>query len=425
MPVDVEFGGPDLAQLAPNPYALGMEGSDILAIAAQINALKAGGASIANFTIGDFDTKLFPIPQALAQAVAEELAAGQTNYPPAVGLPELRKAISGFYAERLGFRWPAESILVGSGARPPIYAAFRTIVAPGDPILFPTPTWNCRYYVYLSQGVGISVPTRPETGFMPTLADLAPHLRTARVLYLNSPLNPCGTVIAESLLGEICTAIVAENRRREAVGERPLLVIYDMVYWQLTFGARHVTPVGLVPEMARYTLLIDAISKWWAATGLRVGWAAVPPALFGPMQSLIGHIGAWAGRAEQRAVARLLAEPARTDAFVAGMNAALSARLDRLHDGLSAMAAAGLPVSSLRAQGAIYLSVRFDVIGRGGIHTDEDLRARLLSEAGVAVVPFTAFGYPPGTGWVRFSVGAASDADVDAALGRIRSFLAR
>ncbi len=424
MAVDVQFGGADLARLAPNPYALGMEGSDILAIAAQINALKATGAQVANFTIGDFDPKLFPIPEALAEAVSEELAAGQTNYPPAVGLPELRKAISGFYAERLGFRWPAESILVGSGARPPIYAAFRTIVAPGDQILFPTPTWNCRYYVYLSQGVAVPVVTRPETGFMPTLADLAPHLATARVLYLNSPLNPCGTVIQAELLREICLAIVAENRRRADLGERPLLVIYDMVYWQLTFGAEHVTPVGLVPEMAPYTLLIDAISKWWAATGLRVGWAAVPPTLFGPMQSLIGHIGAWAGRAEQRAVARLLAEPSRTAPFVAGMNASLSGRLTRLYDGFSAMSAEGLPVTAIPARGAIYLSVRFDLLGRRGIHTDEDLRARLLSEAGVGIVPFTAFGYPPGTGWVRFSVGAASDPDVDAALARIRRFLA-
>jgi aspartate aminotransferase len=416
MAVDVRFDGADLARVGPNPFSLGMEGSDILAIAAQINARKAAGAPIANFTIGDFDPKLFPIPAALGQAVAEELAAGQTNYPPAVGLPELRSAISSFYAEHLGFSWPASSILVGSGARPPIYAAFQTVVAPGDTILFPTPTWNCRYYVYLSQAKGVAVPTRPENGFMPTVRDLAPHLGEARVLYLNSPLNPCGTVIEPALLQEICEAIVEENRRRQATSRRPLILIYDMVYWQLVFaGARHVTPIGLVPEMAPYTILVDAISKWWAATGLRVGWAAVPPWAFGPMQSLIGHVGAWAGRAEQRAVARLLSEPARTAPFVDAMNATLHGRLDRLYDGLRALGVEAVP-----ARGAIYLSVRFD---RGS--SDEELRTWLLDEAGIGVVPFTAFGYPAGTGWVRFSVGAASDADIDAALGRLRAALAR
>ncbi|MBA2320112.1 MAG: aminotransferase class I/II-fold pyridoxal phosphate-dependent enzyme [Deltaproteobacteria bacterium] len=433
MAVDVRFdsgepgeGASALSRLAPNSFALGMEGSDILVIAGQINAMKAAGASIANFTIGDFDPKFFPIPAALVEGVASELAAGQTNYPPAVGLPELRQAISGFYAERLGIKWPSEYILVGSGARPPIYAAFATIVAPGDKILFPTPTWNCRYYCYLSQGVAVPVATRPENGFMPTLAELGPHLREARVLYLNSPLNPCGTVVDAELLREVCLAIVAENRRRAAEGERPLVLIYDMVYWQLTFdGAEHVTPVGLVPEMAPYTLLIDAISKWWAATGLRVGWAAVPPWAFGPMQSLIGHIGAWAGRAEQRAVARLLAEPVRTDFFVESMNTALHARLDRLYRGLLEMREAGLPVDAIPAAGAIYLSVRFDLLGRDGIATDEDLRVWLLKSAGVGVVPFTAFGYPPGTGWVRFSVGACSDTDIESALHRLRAALAR
>ncbi len=424
-------GHEDLAATAPNAWALGMEGSDILAIAAQVNAMKARGEAVANFTVGDFDPKQFSIPEALGVAIGEELAAGQTNYPPAIGIPELRKAIASFYADRLGLKFSPDHILVGSGARPPIYAAFQTLVAPGDKIVYPVPTWNCRYYVYLAQAVGVPVTTRPENGFMPSAADLAPHLRDARVLYLNSPLNPCGTVISEELLRGVSQAVVDENRRREETGERPLMLIYDMVYWQLTFdGAEHFTPIGLVPEIAPYTLIIDAISKSWAATGLRVGWAAVPPWIHGPMQSLIGHVGAWAGRAEQRATARLLAEPAQVDPFMDGFRAGLKARLGRLHAGLQAMKAAGKPVDSVAAGGAMYLSARFDLVGittRSGrtIANAEDVRRFLLDEAAVAVVPFTAFGYPSDTPWVRFSVGAASEADVDAALDRLRAALDR
>jgi aspartate aminotransferase len=424
-------GHEGLSKTAPNALSLGMEGSDILAIAGQINALRAQGRPVANFTVGDFDPKLFPIPDVLTTAVGEELAAGQTNYPPAVGIPELRQAIAQFYEERLGLRVPASSVLVGSGARPPIYAAFQTIVAPGDVILYPVPTWNCRYYVYLCQAEGVPVPTRPENGFMPTAAELAPHLPRARVLYLNSPLNPCGTVMSNDLLREVSQAIVDENRRREAVGERPLMLLFDMVYWQLAFGEEpYQTPMHLVPEVAPYTVLVDAISKSWAATGLRVGWAVAPPWVYGPMQSLIGHVGAWAGRAEQRATARLLAAPESVDPFMARFVSTLQSRLARLHAGLQAMKADGLPVDSVAAAGALYLSVRFDLVGRTladgrAIHSADALRVWLLEEALVGVVPFTAFGYPSDTPWVRFSVGASSDADVDAALERMRSALLR
>jgi aspartate aminotransferase len=263
---------------------------------------------------------------------------------------------------------------------------------------------------------------------MPTAADLLPHLRTARLIALNSPLNPCGTVIAEDLLREVCEAIVAENVRRRAMNERPLLLLYDQVYWQLTFGDyAHFTPISLVPEMAPYTVLIDAISKCWAGTGLRVGWAVAPPWIRAKMAPLIGHMGARAGRAEQRAVAAMLAEPAQVDPYMDTFKGALQGRLRKLRDGLLSMRADGLPVDCLDAQGAIYLSARFDLHGRTvdgvRIDTDDAARAAILRRAGVAVVPFTAFGYPENTGWIRFSVGAVTDPEIDTALERLRAML--
>jgi len=117
------------------------------------------------------------------------------------------------------------------------------------------------------------MPVHEATNFFPTPAQLASHLHVARALVVNSPLNPTGTVIAAGALAEIAALVVEENRRRDAAGRRPLFLVFDQVYWMLTFhGAAHVTPVGLVPGVAPYTILLDAISKSFCATGLRVGW---------------------------------------------------------------------------------------------------------------------------------------------------------
>ncbi len=406
-----------LAASTPNQFAKGLEGSQILAIAAHVARVREEGNHVSNFTIGDFDPAIFPIPTVLKDRIGLELDAGQTNYPPAVGIPELRAAIRSFYKARLGIDYPAGCVQVGAGARPPIYAAFRTILEPGDKLVFPVPTWNLRYYAYLNGAEAVQVETRPENGFMPTAADLLPHVPTARMVVLNSPLNPCGTVISPELLEEICNAILAENRRRAADGERPLILLYDQVYWQITFdGNRHYTPMDLVPEMAPYTILVDAISKCWAATGLRVGWAVCPPWMVDKMKPLVGHMGAWAARAEQKATAAMLAEPERVDPWSADFQAAIKRRLDLLSDGIQALKAEGLPCDSLPVQGAIYLSARFDLHGKTiagcRIESDEDARVAILEQAGVAVVPFTAFGYRENTGWVRFSVGAVSEEDV-------------
>ena len=431
MPLDTrsQFEDPRLAELVPNERALGMTGSQILGLAAHVGRLMEEGHEVSNFTIGDFDPALFPIPDALRHGIVAKLEAGETRYPPAVGMPQLRKAVRSHYERHLGVSYPEGSVQVGAGARPPIYAAFESLVDEGDVVVYPVPTWNVGYYVYLRGAVGVPMVTRPETGFMPTAADLLPHLGKARLVLLNSPLNPAGTVIDPELLREIGEAIVAENRARLDAGRRPVVLLYDQVYWQLTHGEyRHATPVELVPEMAKYTVMVDAISKCWAATGLRVGWCVAPPYVVSRLKPLVGHMGAWAARAEQLATADLLDDDATADAYLSDFKAAIHRRLAMLHQGLQGMKAEGLPVDSIEPQGAIYLSARFELHGktvRGRtIATDEDLRILLVEEAGVAVVPFTAFGYPEGSGWIRFSVGAVTEQAVADALTRLQALLA-
>ncbi|MFO0593377.1 MAG: aminotransferase class I/II-fold pyridoxal phosphate-dependent enzyme, partial [Polyangiaceae bacterium] len=180
--------------------------------------------------------------------------------------------------------------------------------------------------------------------------------------------------------------------------------------------------------VAPYTLLLDAISKSLCATGLRVGWGVMPPAVRKRMADILGHVGAWAPKAEQVAVAALLDAPEKIRDFQATMKTHVKERLDALHDGIHAMKRDGLPVEAISPQGAIYLSAQFNLIGRkapGGevIRTNDDIRKLLLNHAGLAVVPFQAFGLKGDTGWFRLSVGAVSMADIQQGLTRLREVI--
>ena len=342
-------------------------------------------------------------------------------------MPALREAVARTYARDLGLGYPVESVLITGGARPLLYGTFLTLVDPGDAVVYPVPSWNNNHYAYLAGARAIELPVTAEANFFPTVDDLRPHLGVARLLMLNSPLNPTGTAIAPAQLGAICEAVVEENARRARAGARPLWLCYDQVYWQLVFGGlagqtvRHVTPPELVPEIAPHTIILDAASKSFAATGLRVGWAVMAPAVRQRMADLLGHVGAWAPRAEQVAMAALLDDDAGVSAYLTEMRARVAARLERLARGFAEMRAAGLPVDVIPPQGAIYLSVRFVLPG----HTNEQIRKRLLDEAGFAIVPFQAFGLKGDSGWFRISVGAVSLEDIDVALPRVRAVLAR
>jgi len=405
--------------------ARGVVGSEILRIAAEIRAAKAKGAQICNLTVGDFDPAQFPAPDALLDGMRAALAAGETNYPPSDGVVGLREAVAAYYAKHLGLSYPVESVLITGGARPLLYGSYRTVLDPGDAVVYPVPSWNNNHYAYLCGARAVEIPVRAEANFFPTPDDLRPHLAQARLLLLNSPLNPTGTVIDPEVLQKICELVVEENRRRAKAGGdagKALWLCYDQVYWQLLFGtARHVTPPEVCAEVAPYTIMLDAASKSFAATGLRVGWAVMPPAARQRMGDILGHVGAWAPRPEQVAMASLLADDAAVSAYLVGQRARVQARLERLASGFAAMRAAGTAVEVIAPQGAIYLSVRFPVAGA----SNEATRRLLLERAGFAVVPFQAFGLREDSGWFRISVGAVSLAEIDAALPRVAAALPR
>lgn len=402
--------------------AQGLIGSEVLKIASEVRALTAAGRSVTNLTVGDFSPSEFRIPRLLESLITDGLAAGQTNYPPSDGTMELRRSVVDFFRDELGLTYPLESTLIAGGSRPIIYAAYRAVVDPGDKVIYPTPSWNNNHYTYLSGGVPIELSVGVDTNFMPTADMIRSHVRDARMIAVCTPLNPTGTVMAKEEVGAIAQLVVDENERRAATGERPLFLLWDQVYWMLTFGEnRHWTPPQLVPESAAWTIFVDGISKAFAATGLRVGWTVAPPAVTARMRDIIGHVGAWAPKAEQLAVAAFLRQRDEIAAFHESMIRELRLRLDALYDGLMSMRRERLPVNAIAPQGAIYLSVQFDLVDRLG--SNEAIRRFLLEQAGFAVVPFQAFGVKREDGWFRLSAGAVSVRDCEEGLARVRAAL--
>lgn len=408
--------------------AAGLIGSEILKISTDIRAMVADGKSICNLTVGDFNPKEFPIPEGLLNGITEALKRGETNYPPSDGMLELRREVMSFFERFLGLRYGLDSVLVTGGSRPGIYATYCALVDPGDRVVYPVPSWNNNHYCHLTGAVGVPVLCSKEDAFLPTAELLAPAIRGARLLALNSPLNPTGTAFTAEQLGAICDVVIEENMRRGA-NERPLYVMYDQVYWMLTFGeTTHVDPVSLRPEMEPYTIFIDGISKAFAATGVRVGWTVAPPDISAKMASILGHIGAWSPRAEQVATAAFLAAHNNVVEFNERFKSELYARLDVLYRSLSELRDAGFPVDTIPPTGAIYVTARFNLIGcqtpdGKTLATNDDIRRYLLHEAGLAIVHFQAFGVTEESGWFRLSVGATSVTGIEEMVPRLRRAL--
>ncbi|QEK52253.1 aminotransferase class I/II-fold pyridoxal phosphate-dependent enzyme [Pedobacter aquae] len=405
-------------------------GSEIIKIAGEVNQMKAKGAQIANLTIGDFDAQLYPIPAELQSNIVDAYADFQTNYPPADGVLTLRESVSDFLKSRMGLDYAAKNeILISGGSRPLIYATYLALIDAGDKVVFPAPSWNNNHYVHLLGAHGISVATQPENNFMPTAAELKPHLKGASLLALCSPLNPTGTMFSEQGLREICELVIAENKSRTA-GEKPLYILYDQIYAQLTFGEhQHVDPVTLFPELRDYTVFIDGSSKCFAATGVRVGWGFGPAEIIDKMKAIVGHMGAWAPKAEQVAMAKYLKDTLAVDTYLGDFKTRIQNSLDTLYKGINALKNEGFAVDAIEPMGAIYLTLKIDYLGKSTpegevLKSSIDLNFYLIKEANIALVPFSAFGTNDMC-WYRASVGACSADEIAAKIPQLKEALAK
>lgn len=398
--------------------AEGLKGSEIIKIAGEVKGLIAQGDVIYNQTIGDFNSKIFPIPDELKEQIILEYQNDQTNYPQANGMESLRESVSDYLSKNLGLEYSKEEILISGGARPLIYAIYQTILDVDDTVLYPVPSWNNDAYTYLARNNSIVVEAKPENRFMPTAADIKPHINKVNLIALCSPLNPTGTTFTKEILKEIAELVIAENKERLTQNRKPLYVLYDQIYWQLTYGETvHYNPVELVSEMRDYTIFVDGISKAFAATGVRVGWAFGPSHVISKMKAMLSHIGAWSPKAEQLATATYLKQETAVSNYLTHIKSELNDRLITFYKGFQSLNTKGFPVKAIEPEAALYLTVQFDLVGKTTetgklLESIEDVTSYLLNEAKLAIVPFYAFGASRISNWFRLSVGTAKKEDI-------------
>ena len=402
-------------------------GSEIIKIGNQVNELKAQGAEIANLTIGDLNSNIYPIPAELKEEIQKAYQNNLTNYPPANGLLSLRKSIAKDLKNRWNLDYSADEILVAGGSRPLIYATFKTIVDDGDKVVYPIPSWNNNHYAYLTHAEKVEVETSQSNNFLPTAEELKPYLKGAVLLALCSPLNPTGTMFTKEQLSEICELVLEENKSR-GENEKPLYLMYDQIYAMLTFDEEHFNPVSLFPELKDYVIFVDGTSKCFAATGVRVGWSFGPREIIDKMKSLLTHVGAWAPKPEQEAVSVYLEQSENVDFFVNEFKNKIYDSLETLHEGIQDLKSRGFAVESIKPMGALYLTVELDYLGKSKpdgtpITDSSDLVYYLIEEAGVALVPFSAFGNSRNMPWFRASAGGLSLEEIKKMLPRLEKAL--
>jgi len=405
-------------------------GSEIVKLAGAVKEKIRQGHQIYNYTIGDFDSSQFPIPEVLENEIINAYRDRHTTYPIAEGELDLRTAVSAFLKRKGGLEYAPEEILISNGGRPLIYAIFRSIVDRGDKVIYPVPSWNNNHYTHFNDGIHVQIPALRENNFMPTAAQIAPHIKGATLLALCSPLNPTGTVFGKAELEAICDMVLEENKQR-GPEEKKLYVMYDQIYWTLTFGGfEHHNPVSLRPGMKEYTVFVDGISKAFAATGVRVGWSMGPVELLNKMKAINSHVGSWAPMAEQKATAQFLNNVKAVDDYLTHLKSEVSYRLNKLYEGFQQLKSEGFAVDAITPQAAIYLTVQVNLVGQKTadgkiIQSQEEVTAYLLNEASLALVPFGYFGANRDSSWYRISVGCCKKEDIEDVFAKLRKALSR
>ena len=391
----------------------GIIGSEIIKISQQIKEI-AQKKPVANLTIGDFDSKKWPIPDKLKTNIQEAYDDNLTNYPTSQGELSLRMAVSGYLKDRHHVDYSPEEILIGAGVRPLIYTIFKGTVNPGDGVIYPVPSWNNNHYSFLHDAVKQEIECKPENSFFPSVMDVDVKInRTTSLVCICSPQNPTGRVISPEVLKGICDLIVNENNvRKDHINSRPLYLFFDQIYSDLTQDDLFVHPLTLCPEIKDYLICVDGISKSLNATGVRVGWAFGPKDIIGKLTEIFSHIGAWAPKAEQNAVQRYMTEDvADYLMYTLQVTNRYGEITKSICDMFDEMKGKGFRVDCQRPEGGIYISIFLDYTNAFG--KTEDYVSYLINNCGLGVVPFEYFGSKQNKGWFRISVGNIDESNVD------------
>ncbi|MBI5567905.1 MAG: pyridoxal phosphate-dependent aminotransferase [Chloroflexi bacterium] len=346
---------------------------------ARAQALEAQGRKIIHLEVGQPDV---PAPAHVIRSGIGAIEAGHTRYSQPAGVPALRKIIAEDAGQRRGLEFTASQVIVGPGAKPALFFPTLALVHPGDEVIYPDPGFpTYEAMIGVAGGVPVPVPLDEENDFAFNLDrfDAALSPRT-RLIVLNSPSNPTGGVLSREVLEHIA----------EAARQRDIWVLADEIYARLAFDPP-VISIASLPGMAERTIICDGFSKTYAMTGWRLGFGIMPEALAERVELLLTHsIGCTATFTQYAGIEAVLGPQDQVDAMVAEYKR----RRDFFVAGLNA-----LPGIKCRLpQGAFYAFPNVSALGR----TSDWLADYLLSEAGVAALPGTAFG-AGGEGYLRFS----------------------
>lgn len=350
-----------------------LEPSETLAIAAKAKELQAKGIDVVSLSAGepDFDT-----PSFIKEAAAQALLKGATKYTPATGTIELREAIVRKFQRDQGLIFPADQVIVSSGAKHSLFNVFFTLLNEGDHVLIPAPYWlSYSAMVTLAGGVSVIVPTTEATQFKLTPDVLRKSITSrTKILVLNSPSNPTGAVYSKEEFEGLA----------EVLKDYPKVqIVSDEIYEKLIFdGLKHVSIASLNPEIAQRTVIVNGHSKAYAMTGWRLGYTACPNKdIAKAISSLQSHS---TSNPTSFAQAGGVVALDRGDEEAARMRKVYEKRRDLFYNLISAIK----PLKPFRPQGAFYLFVN---ISETGLNSS-DLIQKLLEEAHVATIPGKPFG---------------------------------
>ena len=368
--------------------------------------LRAQGRDVISLSTGEPD---FVSPDAAMDAARIALDNGQTFYSPTAGIPELRAAIRDDYARRFGLSYDTAQIMVGAGAKPLLFQAFAALVNPGDEVILNAPAWvSYVEQIRFFDGKAVILETNPHTLDLNLAAIRAALTPRTRAIVLNSPNNPSGRLYPDDDIKALCALAV----------EHDLIIINDEVYERILFdGAHYRNPVELYPTARDHVLNINAVSKSYAMTGWRIGFALGPQELIKRMIRLQGHLTSGASSIAQWAATGALRDG---DDAVHNMSDHYQSRKDLMADLLDHMP--GLRYVPPRGAFYIFADIRA-TFGkyRGNTRITDDISfcEALLEQDALALVPGTAFLQP---GFVRLSLATSPDI-IRAAMKRLNHFL--
>jgi aspartate/methionine/tyrosine aminotransferase len=370
-------------------------------VLARAGELEAQGRDIIHLEIGqpDFDT-----PENISLKGIQAIANGYTKYRSTAGIDELRAVIAEDAGQRRGMAISPDQVLVSPGAKPNLFFPTLALVEGGDEVIYPNPGFpSYEAMIEVARGVPVPVPLLEERDFSFDLAafDRLVNERT-KLIVLNSPSNPTGGVIPAQDLAHIAAAAQAFD----------CWVLSDEIYTRIVFDGQEAPSIAALPGMAERTIIMDGFSKTYAMTGWRLGYGIMPEALARRVQLLFTHaLGSTAHFTQIAGVEAL----SGTQAHVEEMVARYAQRRDVIVEGLNAIPG----VECRRPQGAFYA---FPNIKSFGL-SSEEMANLLLEEAGVALLPGTAFGVY-GEGYLRLSY-ANSIENIQEALARMERVLGR